>query len=232
MRFFRNGITLCHPVDGVPKCEVIFRQALKQTVYDTLIEGDLPLAQIIVSISHGPDLVPANLNLAGAEVELLSEIGREMFLKEKLAPVKAKYDFVLIDCPPSLGLLTINALTAAEEVLIPVQTQYFAFKAIEQLLDIIKKLKARANPSLKIAGFLPTMHEKTKHCQEILEELKAAFGKQVYSMAIKKTVKFPDSVVVTQEDFEKPPEARSILRFDPTSEYAKAYRQLAKEIMS
>lgn len=217
------ALTLAHGINPL---------SLKQTVYDVLIAGDLPLTAITVIIANGADLAPANLNLAGAEVELLSEIGREMFLKEKLEPVQAAYDFILIDCPPSLGLLTINALAAADEVLIPVQTQYFAFKAIEQLLDIIKKLRARANPQLKIAGFLPTMYEKTKHCQEILAELKTAFGQQVYSTAIKKTVKFADSVVVTDEDFAKPPQARTILRFDPQSEYAKSYRQLAKEIMS
>jgi chromosome partitioning protein len=217
------ALTLAHGINPL---------RLKQTIYDGLLDSALPLTQIIVATQGGPDLVPANLNLAGAEVELLSEIGRELFLKEKLEPVQASYDFVLIDCPPSLGLLTINALAASDEVLIPVQTQYFAFKAIEQLLDIIKKLRARANPKLKIAGFLPTMYEKTKHCQEILAELKATFSQQVFSTAIKKTVKFPDSVVVTAEDFEKPPQARTILRFDPKSEYAKSYRQLAKEMMA
>jgi chromosome partitioning protein len=118
------ALTLAHGINPL---------GLKQTIYDGLLDNALPLTQIIVATQDGPDLVPANLNLAGAEVELLSEIGRELFLKEKLEPVQAAYDFVLIDCPPSLGLLTINALAASDEVLIPVQTQYFAFKAIQYL---------------------------------------------------------------------------------------------------
>ena len=210
---------------------------LEQTIYDALLNPELVMSQIIVSTLDGPDLAPANLNLAGAEVELLSEIGREMFLKEKLSTVAQGYDFILIDCPPSLGILTINALTAADEVLIPVQTQYFAFKALQQLLAIIEKIKSRAksraNPGLKISGFLPTMYQsKTKHSREVVEELKTAFGNQVYDIVIKRTVKFADSVVVTQEDFEKSPEPRSILRFDPASEHSQAYKKLAKEIIS
>lgn len=205
---------------------------LEQTIYDVLLDPDLSLSRVVVSTRNGPDLAPSNLNLAGAEVELLNEISRELFLKEKLRSVRADYDFILVDCPPSLGLLTINALAAADEVLIPVQTQYFAFKALQQLLGIIRKVKAKANRKLKIGGFLPTMYQtRTRHSQEVFEELKAAFGEQVYDIVIKRTVKFPDSVVVTQEDFEGEPEPRSILRFDPKSEHAEAYRQLAREVI-
>jgi chromosome partitioning protein len=206
--------------------------SIKQTIYDALLSQELKLASVIIHTEDGPDIAPASLNLAGAEVELLNEIGRETFLKEKLAEVKNGYDFILIDCAPSLGLLTINALVAADEVLIPVQTQYFALRAIQQLLDIIKKVRSRANTGLKIGGFLATMYESnTKHSQEVVEELKSTFGKQVYDVVIKKTVKFPDSVIVSQEDFAKPPQLRSILRFDPKSEAAKAYRKLARKVM-
>jgi chromosome partitioning protein len=139
---------------------------------------------------------------------------------------------ILIDCPPSLGLLTINALSAADEVLIPVQSEIFALKAIEQLLGIIKQIKAKANPRLRIGGMLVTMYQsRTRHSQEVLEELKAAFPQQVYQAVIKRTTKFPDSVVVTEEDYAQLPETRSILRFDPNSEYAAAYRLLAQEVL-
>lgn len=216
------ALTLTYGIDPV---------RLKQTIYEALLTPKLRLFQIIVSPQNGPDLIPANINLAGAEIELLSENSREIFLKEKLSEVKPSYDFILIDCPPSLGFLTLNALTAANEILIPVQTHYLAFKAVEQLLTIVKKIKVRANPKLKITGFLPTMyHSQTRHSQEVVEELKAAFGKKVYDILIKNTVKFPDSLVVTKEEFEKPPQPRSILRFDPKSEHAKAYRKLAKEM--
>jgi chromosome partitioning protein len=216
------ALTLAHGLDPLK---------LEETIYDVLLNPELSLSQVIVATQNGPDIAPANLNLAGAEVELLSEIGREMFLKEKLRSALQNYDFILIDCPPSLGLLTINALAAADEVLIPVQAHYFAFKALEQLLNIVGKVRAKANPKLKIGGFLPTMYEiRTKHSQEVVQELKTAFGEQVFAVVVKKTVKFPDSVVVTQADFEEPPEPRSILRFDPKSEHAEAYRQLAKEV--
>lgn len=205
---------------------------LERTIYNVLMDPGFPLVEIIVATKEGPDLAPSNLDLSGAEAELLSEIGRERFLKEKLAPVVDDYDIILIDCSPSLGLLTINALTAADEVLIPVQTQYFAFKALEHLLNIIRKIKSRANPELEIGGFLPTMYQtRTIHSREAVEELKATFGDQVYNVVIKRTVKFPDSVVVTEEDFNLPPQPRSILRYDSTSEHAEAYRQLAGEVL-
>ncbi len=205
---------------------------LKRTIYHVLIDDDLDIRSTLLTTEHGPDLVPANIHLSGAEVELLHKIGREAFLKDKLAAVRQSYDVILIDCPPSLGLLTINALTAADEVLIPVQTEIFALQAIEQLLTIIKQIKSKANPHLQIGGILATMYQsRTRHSQEVLEELRAAFPNQVYTPVIKRTTKFPDSVIVIEDDFAGPPEARSILTFDPRSEYAEAYRQLAQEIV-
>ena len=218
------ALTLAHGLDTF---------GLDQTIYDTLIHPDLNLSQVVLPTKNGPDLVPANIDLAGAEVELLNEIGRELFLKEKLETVIGNYDFILIDCPPSLGLLTINALAAADSVVIPVETQYFALKALQQLLNIINKVKAKSNRNLEIAGFLPTMYQaRTKHSQEVLDELKAVFGKQVYDIVIKRTIKFPDSVVVSPQEFGEPPETRSILRFEPQSEHAEAYRQLARKVMT
>lgn len=217
------ALTLGHGLDP---------HTLEQTIYDALLDQDLALSEIVIPTENGPDLAPANLDLAGAEVELLNEIGREMFLKEKLKAVQDAYNFVLIDCPPSLGILTINALAAANEVLIPVQVQYFAFKALQHLLNIVNKVKAKANPGLEIAGFLPTMYQtRTIHSREVVGELESTFPDKIFDVVVKKTVKFPDSVVVTQEDFDAPPKPHSILRYDPTSEHAEAYRKLAKEIV-
>ena len=209
----------------------ILPNELTQTIYEVLVEQTMDLREVIISPHTGPDLAPANLNLAGAEVELLNEIGRELFLKEKLRTVRSQYDFILIDCPPSLGLLTINALSAADKVLIPIQTEYFALKALEHLLNIVRKIKAKANPGLAIAGILPTMYQaRARHSEEVAEELRRSFGEWVLDAVIKKTVRFPDSVVVAEEELGEPPEPRSIFRFDPRSEYADAYRKLAKEI--
>ncbi len=218
------ALTLAHGLDAYK---------LNQTIYDVLVYPETTVSQVLFSTKDGPDLVPANIDLAGAEVDLLNEIGRELFLKEKLEKVRDNYNFILIDCPPSLGLLTINAFTASDEIIIPVETQYFALKALQQLLNIVKKVKAKSNRSLEIAGFLPTMYQsRTRHCQEVLDEMRDAFGEKVYDVIIKRTVKFPDSVVVTPPEFENPPEPRSILRFDPQSEHAEAYRKLAVMVMS
>ena len=219
----QGALTLAHGIDP---------DHLDKTVYEALIDPNLPMAKVIIKTEGGTDLAPTNLDLSGAEVELLSEIGREMYLSEKLRPVQEQYDVVIIDCPPTLGLLTINALAAADEVLIPVQTEYFALKAIRQLMGIIRKVQAKANPKLRIGGVLPTMYQTgTRHSQEVVAELEEAFQGQVYTVAIKKTVKFPDSVIVTQDDFIEPPQARSILRFEPRSEHADAYRKLAREVL-
>ena len=219
----QGALTLAHGIDP---------DGLETTIYDALINPSMTLASVLITTEGGPDLAPTNLDLSGAEVELLSEIGREMYLADKLRAVQDLYDVIIIDCPPTLGLLTINALAAADEVLIPVQTEYFALKAIRQLMGIIRKVQAKANPKLRIGGVLPTMYQTgTRHSQEVVAELEEAFKGQVYSVAIKKTVKFPDSVIVTQEDFLEPPQSRSMLRFEPRSEHAEAYRTLAREVL-
>lgn len=204
---------------------------LKSGIYNALI-GQAEVSEVIIKTETGPHLAPANLDLAGAEVELLSEIGRELFLKEALTSVSADYDLVVIDCPPTLGLLTINALAAASAVLIPVEVEFFALHALQQLLNIVKRVKAKANPELSIAGFVPTMYqERTRHSHEVLSELQRQFGEQVFEV-VRKTVKFPDSVIVNEEDFSQPAHARSILSYEPKSEYAEVYRKLAKVVLS
>ena len=219
----QGALTLAHGLDPL---------ALDRTVYEALVDESVSVPDIIMSTEEGPDIAPANLNLSGAEVELLGEIGREAYLRDALEPVRDAYDVVLIDCPPSLGLLTINALTAADEVLIPVQLQFFALRALSQLLLLARKVTEKANPALRIGGFLPTMYQTgTRHSQEVLAELQEQYPDMVYGIVIKKTVQFPDSVIVSVEDFNNPPQPHSILQFAPRSEHADAYRALSEEVV-
>lgn len=195
--------------------------ALQRTIYDVLRDGKARLGDIIQPTEAGFDLAPANIDLAAAEIELASEPGRERILGEKLAPVLRRYDFVLIDCPPSLGLLTLNALTAATDVLIPVQTQYFALRGLDLLFNTIEKVKARINPALVVRGILPTMADsRTIHSREVLEELRNTYGQQVCKTAIPQTIKIADAQLA----------AKSIHAFAPSSPASEAYRQLAREV--
>ena len=169
------------------------------------------------------DIIPSNIDLSRAEIELMNMLDRERVLKFILTPLKKKYDYILIDCPPSLGILTINALTAADEAIIPVETDYLALRGAGILINkTIKKVKRKLNPSLKIAGILPTMHnERTLHAREVLDMLKEHFPKQVFTTVIKETVKFKESSV----------DGTSILEYAKNSEAAKAYQHLAEEVM-
>jgi chromosome partitioning protein len=206
--------------------------ALERTVYHLLRDDSLQFSDIVISTQDGPDIAPANIDLSGAELEMVSEMGRERVLRDKLETIQSAYDFVLIDCGPSLGILTVNALTAANGVLIPVQTHHYALRALSQLLAIINRVKARLNQSLEIVGFLPTMYEvRTRHSGEVVATLKESFGNKVFDFYIKRSVQFPDSTIVTEDDFASTPTPNSILRYAPRSEHAEAFRQLAQEII-
>ena len=194
---------------------------LRQTVYDAMVSS-VPLADVVRSPYGEIDLAPATIDLAGAEVELLNEIGREHILRGKLDPIRDHYDMILIDCPPSLGLLTINALAAADEVLIPVQCQYLSFRGMQLLLRTIEKVQTRANPKLKIAGLLPTLYDaRTIHAREVLEELRATYPQFLIDVPIRYRVGLADAVVAGQ----------SILEFDGRSDAAAAYRRVAEVIV-
>jgi chromosome partitioning protein len=196
--------------------------ALDHTIYDVMLNPKIDVAQVVLHPKPSLDLLPANIDLSGAEVELLNEIGRESILKEKLAPLQKQYDFILLDCPPSLGLLTINGLTAAGEVLIPTQCQYFALRGMQLLFRTIEKVTARSNPALRLLGLLPTMYDaRTSHAKEVLEELQRLYGAQVFPTPIKVRVALADAAVGGQ----------TILEFDPTSEVAAAYRDAAQEVL-
>jgi chromosome partitioning protein len=195
--------------------------SLEKTIYNVLRSSSVSLAEIITQSKTGCDLVPANIDLAAAEVELVSEPGREHFLREALSPVIDRYDYVLIDCQPSLGLLTLNALSASSGVIIPVQTQYFALRGMDLLFQTIEKVQARLNPKLKIVGILPTMYDaRTIHAREVLEELKRAYPELILSAVVPHTIKFADSSMAGD----------SVLSLNPDSQAAEAYRELATEV--
>jgi len=198
--------------------------SLDITIYQAILDNHFPIQDIITKTKI-PNLflLPSNLDLAGAEVELIGKIGWDRILKDTLSPILSDYDFVFIDCPPSLGLLTTNALMASERAIIPVQSEYLAFRGLKPLTDIVEKVRQKGNPELEIK-VLRTMHQKrTIHSQEVVEELEKIFGKekQIYQTVIKRTIKFAESAV----------KGVPILIYDKRSEGAIAYRQLAQEIL-
>lgn len=195
--------------------------ALDRTVYDVLRSARSDLAGAIRQTDSGCDLAPANIDLAAAEIELVSEPGREQILKGKLEGVTDRYDYILIDCPPSLSLLTLNALTAARGVIIPVQTQYFALRGMDLLFATVEKVQARLNRKLKVTGILPTMFDaRTTHGREVLEELRETYGAQLFETVIPLTVKLADSTMA----------GKPIMSFHKQSPAATAYRALAEEV--
>ena len=194
---------------------------LERAIYSVLRSSSPMIIQAILPTATGCDVVPANIDLAAAEMELVSEPGREYCLKEKLAPIVDRYDYVVIDCQPSLGLLTLNALSAASSVLIPVQTQYFALRGMDLLFRTIEKVQARINRALYVMGILPTLYDaRTTHAREVIEELRRVYPELMFRTVIPTTVKFADSTMAGQ----------SILAFTPHSPAAEAYRALAMEV--
>jgi chromosome partitioning protein len=194
------------------------------TVYDALMSPGVDLPSVIQPTAvPGLDLAPANIDLSAAEVQLVGEVARETTLARMLRPVLDSYDVVLIDCQPSLGLLTVNALTAAHGVIIPLETEYFALRGVALLVETIAKVADRLNPRLKVDGILATMVDtRTLHSREVLERVNQAFGPQVFDTVIARTVKFPDSSVA----------AEPILTFAPDHPGALSYRRLARELIA
>ncbi len=194
------------------------------SIYNMLTQKDCHIGDVIVNTRvPNLDLLPSNIDLSAAEIQLVSEVGREYVLQRALAPIIDDYDFVLIDCQPSLGLLTLNALAASKEVIIPMETEYFALRGVALLKDTIDKVVSRLNPELRIVGVLPTMYDpRTLHSREVLESVTGAFGDTVFSTTIHRTVKFPDSAVAGEP----------ITTFAPSSGGAEAYRRLAREVLA
>jgi chromosome partitioning protein len=196
---------------------------LERTVYDLLVEPGVTVNDVVAdSPTIGVHYLPANIELAGAESQLFNEIGREGVLKEKLEPAQRRYDYIIIDCPPNLNLLTINAFVAADEVIIPLQCEYFGMKGMQQLLNTIERIRAKLNPRLHVAGILPTIYKaRTLHSQEVLQMVKQHFGDKVFDFPIKDSIRFAES----------PLAATSILQYAAGSDGADAYRKLAHAVM-
>ena len=196
---------------------------LTRTVYNALVEPEQhPAPSLLLPVRERIDLLPANIDLAAAEIELISALSRETILSDLLAPLSSAYDFVLIDCGPNLGLLTINALTASSGVLIPLQCEYFALRGLNSLLRTVKRVQARLNPELAIIGILGTMYQTgTRHAEEVLAQARLLFGERVFAFYVKKSVRFSEASAL----------GRTMLEFAPDHEGTEAYRMLAEVII-
>jgi chromosome partitioning protein len=198
--------------------------ALEQTIYNLLLDRKADAGPVIERTKQeGLELLPSNIDLAAAEIQLAPEVGRERALTRVLRPLRGRYDYLLIDCPPSLGLLTVNALTAADGVLIPLECEYFALRGMALLMDTIEKVREDINPDLEIVGILATMYDsRTVHGREVLGRVEDAFGGRVFKTVIAKTIRFAEAPVAGE----------SILTYAGSSAGAVAYRELAKEVVA
>ncbi len=196
---------------------------LQVSIYNLLLSRRDKVEDVVQqTVINGMDLLPANIDLSAAEVQLVSEVAREQTLKRVIDKVRDQYDMILIDCAPSLGLLTINALTASDYVIMPLECEFFALRGVALLTDTIEKVQDRLNPDLKIMGILGTMFDpRTLHAREVMERVVQAFGEVVFHTVIKRTVKFPETTVAGEP----------ITTYAPSSPGAKAYRDLAKEVL-
>ena len=202
----------------------IDKRNIKYSTYDLLTEEEFNTKEAILNTStEGLDIIPASVSLAGAEVELVSVIGREKKLKNALAKVKRKYDYIFIDCPPSLGLLTINSLTAVDSVLIPIQCEFYALEGVAQLMSTIDIFKKNLNSKLKIEGVILSMFDgRTNLSIQVVEEVKKYFKEKVYTTVIPRNVRLAEA----------PSYGLPIAEYDPKSAGAEAYREFAEEFLS
>ncbi|HEU4321969.1 MAG TPA: AAA family ATPase [Roseiflexaceae bacterium] len=209
----------CDPQASLTDALKIDAGALERSIYDVL-QGEVPLRSILQEVGR-ITIAPATIDLAAAEMQLINEVGRERILADALAPVVSSFDEILIDCPPSLGLLTINALTAADAVLVPVECHYLALRGLSQLMDSISKIQRRTNPSLTLLGVLPTMYSnQTVHEQEVLGRLQEQFPDQVFT-PIRRSIRFAETAVA----------GRPMIDYDPHHPGGEAYRALAREVL-
>ena len=197
---------------------------LDRTIYNVLIEQGVAVDDVLLKTNTpGMDLLPSNIDLSAAEIQLVNEVAREHVLARALAPVLPDYDIVLIDCQPSLGLLTLNALTAAQSVIIPLECEFFALRGVALLMQTVDKVKQRLNPQLQVEGILATMFDpRTLHSREVLARVVEAFSDKVFHTVIGRTVRFPETTVVGEP----------ITTYAPSSVGARAYRELAKEVLA
>jgi len=197
---------------------------LDRTAYNLIMEPGVSIDDILLKTGvPGMDLLPSNIDLSAAEVQLVGEVAREPTLSRVLTPIVPDYDFVLIDCQPSLGLLTVNALTAADEVIVPLECEFFSLRGVALLIDTIDKVRERLNPRLKLAGILATMYDgRTLHGREVFARVVEAFGDSVFDTVISRTVRFPETTVAGEP----------ITTWASSSAGATAYRNLAREVLA
>ncbi|GMA19568.1 chromosome partitioning ATPase [Arsenicicoccus piscis] len=197
---------------------------LDTTIYNLLVERDIDVRDVILPTpTDGVDIIPANIDLSAAEVQLVGEVAREQILARVLRPVLDDYDVILIDCQPSLGLLTVNALTAAHGVIIPLECEFFAMRGVALLVETIEKIIDRLNPRLQIDGILATMYDgRTLHSREVVQSVVSHFDDKVFHTVISRTVKFPDATLA----------AEPITSYASAHAGAEAYRQLARELIA
>jgi chromosome partitioning protein len=194
------------------------------SIYNVLMERSIPAEEVLLKTNiPGMHLLPSNIDLSAAEVQLVSEVAREHALRRAIAPLLADYDVVLVDCQPSLGLLTINALTAADGVIVPLECEFFALRGVALLQETIDKVSERLNERLVIDGLLATMYDsRTVHAREVVHRLVEAFGDKVFHTVVSRTVRFPESTVAQTP----------ITSYAPASPGADAYRTLAREVLA
>jgi chromosome partitioning protein len=194
--------------------------SIERSMFDVLVHR-LPITEVIQGAEV--DLAVSSIDLAGAELALSSMIGRERALEKALAPVKENYHYILIDTPPSLGLLTINALVASDGVIVPVQCEYLSLRGLVQLENTLSMIRENLNPNVEIQGILPTMFDnRTLHSREAVEILQENFGDLVFGTKIRKTIRYAEA----------PVKGSSVLKYDPSGSAAEAYRELAKEVLN
>jgi len=200
----------------------IDRDHLENSIYDLLL-GEVKADQVVVKSGIGNlDLIPANISLAGAEIEMVGMENREFRLRESLKDIRSDYNYIFIDCPPSLGLLTINALSAAERVLIPIQCEYYALEGVGQLLQTVNLVQRRLNPHLELEGVLLTMFDaRTNLAIQVVDEVKNYFGNKVFQTVIPRNVRLSEA----------PSHGKPVIAYDPRSRGALLYQELAQEVM-
>ncbi len=207
------------PQGNLTMSQGIDPDTLDKSMYDVLVH-DISIREVIRK--REVDVACSSIDLAGAEIAMSTKIGRERSLRKALAPLKEDYDFVCIDTPPSLGLLTINALAAADKVIVPVQCEYLSMRGLIQLQSTLAMIREELNPNVEIEGILPTLVDaRTVHAKEAIEILEENFGDRVFASRIRKTIRFAEA----------PVKGMSVLKYDPDGTAANAYRQLAKEVL-
>lgn len=223
---FRGKQTLLIDLDPQANSTLAYvgRESLERSLYDTMADESCALSQVICeSTQKGLWVAPSKISLAKLEARLVGELDSHFRLKDRIDPVRERFSHVVIDCPPALGLLTVNALVAATHILIPIQSSYFALEGTDDLLETIEKVRARANPSLQLLGVLVTMHDKrTSLARDIREQIADVFGAKVFNTVISKSVRLEES----------PAYRESIFSFAPNSTGAADYYSLCEEVMA